>query len=102
MSVQLDKQIDDALAAFESAILQFAEVVDGWLMTGNRDCPMRMIATSLSDFEAFLAGKLTKIEGVASIESSIPPRRVKSAHAPTPWAGLHDVGVLVAMPDIER
>lgn len=79
MSVQLDKQIDDALAAFESAILQFPEVVDCWLMTGNRDCPMRVVATNLGDFEAFLVGKLSKVEGVASIGSSIPLRRVKSA-----------------------
>ncbi|MDE0208968.1 MAG: Lrp/AsnC family transcriptional regulator [Boseongicola sp.] len=84
VSVQLDKQVDDALAAFESAILQFPEVVDCWLMTGNRDYLMRVVATNLSDFEAFLVGKLAKVEGVASIESSIPLRRVKSAHARTP------------------
>ena len=84
VSVQLDKQVDDALAAFESAILQFPEVVDCWLMTGNRDYLMRVVATNLGDFEAFLVGKLTKVEGVASIESSIPLRRVKSAYARTP------------------
>jgi len=32
---------------------------------------------NLSEFETFLTGKLTKIAGVASIESSIPIRRVK-------------------------
>ena len=84
VSVQLDRQVDDALAAFECAILQFPEVVDCWLMTGNRDYLMRVVATNLSDFEAFLVGKLTKVEGVASIESSIPLRRVKSAYARTP------------------
>ena len=84
VSVQLDKQIDDALAAFESAILQFPEVVDCWLMTGNRDYLMRVVTTTLRDFETFLVGKLTKIDGVASIESSIPLRRVKSAYARTP------------------
>lgn len=84
VSVQLDKQIDDALAAFESAILQFPEVVDCWLMTGNRDYLMRVVTTNLRDFETFLVGKLTKVDGVASIESSIPLRRVKSAYARTP------------------
>jgi Lrp/AsnC family leucine-responsive transcriptional regulator len=84
VSVQLDKQIDDALEAFESAILQFPEVVDCWLMTGNRDYLMRVVTTNLRDFETFLVGKLTKVDGVASIESSIPLRRVKSAYARTP------------------
>ena len=84
VSVQLDKQIDDALATFESAILRIPKVVDCWLMTAKRDYLMRVVTTNLSDFEAFLVGKLTKVEGVASIESSIPLRRVKSAHARTP------------------
>ena len=84
VSVRLDKQTDDALAVFESAISQFPEVVDCWLMTGNRDYLMRVVTTNLGNFEAFLVGKLTKVEGVASIESSIPLRRVKSASARTP------------------
>ena len=78
VSVQLDRQVDDALATFERAIASFPEVVDCWLMTGNRDYLMRVVTTNLSDFETFLVGKLTKVNGVASIESSIPLRRVKS------------------------
>lgn len=84
VSVQLDKQVDDALATFENAINQFPEVVDCWLMTGNRDYLMRVVTTNTKDFEAFLVGKLTKVKGVASIESSIPLRRVKSISARTP------------------
>ncbi|MDE0697937.1 MAG: hypothetical protein OXH76_19125 [Boseongicola sp.] len=45
---------------------------------------MRVVTTNLSDFEICLVGKLTKVDGVAFIESSIPLRRVKSAYARTP------------------
>ncbi|UWP90731.1 Lrp/AsnC family transcriptional regulator [Aliiroseovarius crassostreae] len=84
VSVQLDKQIDEALVKFETAIASFPEVVDCWLMTGDRDYLMRVATTGLRDFEAFLVGRLTKVEGVASIQSSIPIRQVKAGYARTP------------------
>lgn len=81
VSVKLDKQVDDSLAAFEAAIQDFSEVVDCWLMTGNRDYMLRVATRSLADFESFLVGRLTRVRGVASIESSIPLRRVKAGIA---------------------
>ena len=84
VSVQLDKQIDEALAAFEDAILAFEEVLDCWLMTGSRDYLMRVATEDLKEFERFLTERLTKVRGVSSIESSIPLRRVKAKTARTP------------------
>ena len=78
VSVKLDKQIDEALVKFETAIQLFPEVVDCWLMTGNRDYLLRIATNGLAEFERFLVGKFTKLPGVASIESSIPLRRVKA------------------------
>lgn len=78
VSVKLDKQVDDALTEFENAIRMHPEVVDCWLMTGNRDYLLRLAVRDISEFEYFLTGRLTKVPGVASIESSIPLRRVKS------------------------
>ena len=83
VSVKLDKQVDEALAKFEAAISGFPEVVDCWLMTGNRDYLLRIATSGLADFERFLVGRFTKIPGVASIESSIPLRRVKAGLART-------------------
>ncbi len=77
VSARLDKQIDDALVKFEGAIRLFPEVIDCWLMTGNRDYLLRIATNGLAEFERFLVGKFTKLPGVASIESSIPLRRVK-------------------------
>jgi len=47
-------------------------------MTGNRDYLLRIAVRDIAEFETFLTGKLTKLSIVASIESSIPLRRVKS------------------------
>ncbi len=84
VSVKLDKQIDEALATFEANIARYPEVVDCWLMTGNRDYLLRIATQGLAEFERFLVGTFTKIPGVASIESSIPLRRVKAGLSRSP------------------
>lgn len=84
VSVKLDRQVDDALAEFEAAINRMDDVVDCWLMTGNRDYLLRVVTRDMADFEQFLVGKLTKLASVAEIESSIPLRRVKAGSARTP------------------
>jgi Lrp/AsnC family leucine-responsive transcriptional regulator len=77
VSVKLDRQVDQALVEFERAVQGFPEVVDCWLMTGNRDYLLRVVTDGLAGFEAFLTGRLTRLPSVSSIESSIPLRRVK-------------------------
>jgi Lrp/AsnC family leucine-responsive transcriptional regulator len=84
VSVQLERQVDDALARFEAAVREFPEVVDCWLMTGDRDYLLRIATTGLKEFEEFLVGRLTRVPGVASIQSSIPLRRVKQGGARIP------------------
>jgi Lrp/AsnC family leucine-responsive transcriptional regulator len=84
VSVKLDRQVDAALVSFESAIQDFPEVVDCWLMTGNRDYLLRIVTDSLAGFEAFLTGRLTRLPSVSSIESSIPLRRVKAGISRSP------------------
>ena len=81
VSVQLDRQIDDRLLGFEREIELMPEVSDCWLMTGNRDYLLRITLADLSEFEHFLTGRLTKVAGVASIESSIAIRSVKEQAA---------------------
>ena len=81
VSVRLERQIDEELARFEARIEELPEVVDCWLMTGNHDYLLRVVTRDIEEFEKFLVGQLTKLGGISSIESSIPLRCVKSAHA---------------------
>ncbi|MDX5349417.1 MAG: Lrp/AsnC family transcriptional regulator [Paracoccaceae bacterium] len=77
VSVRLDKQIDGRLVEFEREARLCPEIVECWLMTGSFDYLLRISVGDLNDFEHFLTRRLTKIPGVASIESSVPIRRVK-------------------------
>jgi len=79
MSVRLERQIDDSINAFEAEIMKYPEVVDCWLMTGDNDYLLRILAPGLKEYENFLTGTLTKIPGIASIRSSVSLRRVKAA-----------------------
>lgn len=84
VSVKLDRQVDERLVSFEKAVALYPEVVDCWLMTGNRDYLLRVSVSGLEEFERFLTARLTKVPGVASIESSIPIRRVKGGQTRLP------------------
>lgn len=77
VTVKLDQQIDGRLVEFEREVRRCPEIVECWLMTGKFDYLLRLSVADLNDFEHFLTGRLTKIPGVASIESSVPIRRVK-------------------------
>jgi len=79
--ISLEKQQSKNFDKFEEKILNFPEVVECWLMTGTKDYLIRIAVKDVEEFENFLTKKLTVIEGVDSVESSIPLRRVKSEHA---------------------
>lgn len=81
ISVRLDRQIDERLVAFEREVRTLPQIVDCWLMTGSSDYLLRVAVRDLREFEHFLTGRLTKLPGVASLESSIPIRRVKDLPA---------------------
>ena len=46
-------------------------------MTGSRDYLLRVVASDLEAYEKFLKDKLTRIDGVSSIESSFALNQVK-------------------------
>jgi len=46
-------------------------------MTGQRDYLLRVVVKDLEAYESFLKQKLTRLEGVASIESSFALGQVK-------------------------
>ena len=76
--VALERQDDAGLDAFETAVAQWPEVLDCYLMTGDADYQLRVVARSLSDYEAFLRDRLTRLPGVAKIQSSFAFRPVVS------------------------
>ena len=49
-------------------------------MTGKMDFLLRVVVNDLEAYEMFLKHKLTRLDGVASIETSFALGQVKHAH----------------------
>tara|TARA_B100001123_G_C14371620_1_gene655078 strand:- start:24 stop:479 length:456 start_codon:yes stop_codon:yes gene_type:complete len=78
VSVRLENQTDGTLKIFEEGISTLVEVVDCWLVTGNRDYLLRVVAENLKTYEKFMREDLTKIKGIASIETNFALGSVKT------------------------
>jgi len=76
VQVSLERQVDDALENFERAIVARPEVMECYLMTGDSDYLLRVVAPDLDGFQHFLLEHLTRIPGVASIKSSFALKQV--------------------------
>ncbi|UGV27528.1 Lrp/AsnC family transcriptional regulator [Rhodopseudomonas boonkerdii] len=77
ISIKLVRQKEEDLNRFAKAIAKWDEVLECYLMTGNRDYLLRVVAADLASYEAFLKNKLTRLDGIASIESSFALSQVK-------------------------
>jgi Lrp/AsnC family leucine-responsive transcriptional regulator len=76
-SVKLERQREEELDRFAAAVARWPEVVECYLMTGPRDYLLRIVVPDLDAYEAFLKAKLTRLQGVGSIESSFALSQVK-------------------------
>jgi Lrp/AsnC family transcriptional regulator, leucine-responsive regulatory protein len=74
--VRLDQQDDRHLADFETAVSEFPEVMECYLMTGEADYQLRVLVASLTQFEDFLRFRLTRVRGVANVTTSFALRPV--------------------------
>jgi len=80
-SVKLERQREEELERFNQAIARWPEVVECYLMTGPRDYLLRIVVPDLPSYEAFLKAKLTRLDGVSSIESSFSLGQIKYTNA---------------------
>ena len=77
VSITLDKQVEDNLERFEASVLARPEVMEAYLMTGDFDYLLRVVAADIDGYQRFVLEHLTRIEGVASIKSSFALKQVQ-------------------------
>lgn len=77
VSITLERQSESAIDHFEKVIRKYPEVLECYLMTGSRDYLLRVVAADVEAYERFLKEKLTRVKGVAAIESSFALNQVK-------------------------
>ncbi|MDJ0941561.1 MAG: Lrp/AsnC family transcriptional regulator, partial [Woeseiaceae bacterium] len=69
--IGLHREEDSELAAFEEAVRSIPEVMECYLMTGEFDYLLRVVVADMADFERLHKEALTRLPGVARVNSSV-------------------------------
>ena len=74
--ITLERQTEESLNRFEAAVRRCPEVRDCYLMTGLSDYLMRIEVSDAGDYERLHKEVLSRLPGVARIQSSFAIRTV--------------------------
>ncbi len=80
VNIRMESPAPKNIHAFEGAIQKIDEVIECYLMTGNRDYLLHVAVRDLKSYEALVRDKLSSIPGVSSLESSFAFGQVKRTH----------------------
>ena len=75
--IGLQREEQSELAAFEAAVRDIPEVMECYLMTGEFDYLLRVVVADMADFERLHKEALTRLPGVARVNSSVAIRTVQ-------------------------
>lgn len=75
--IALNREEQSELAAFEAAVQNLPEVMECYLMTGEFDYLLRVVVSDMADFERVHKESLTRLPGVARVNSSVAIRTVR-------------------------
>ena len=77
VQIGLHREEERELAAFEEAVRNIPEVMECYLMTGEFDYLLRVVVSDMADFERLHRDALTRLPGVARVNSSVAIRTVQ-------------------------
>jgi DNA-binding Lrp family transcriptional regulator len=80
--ISLDSQSEDALQAFEKAVMKCPSVVRCLLMSGSDDYLVTVVARDIEDFEYIHKTQLSRLPRISRIQSSFAIRDVVNRSFP--------------------
>lgn len=75
--IRLERHDEATVLTFEKAVSRMDEVLECHVMTGQTDYQLRVVIGSLEDYESFIRGRLQRIGGIGSIDTSFAYGTVK-------------------------
>ncbi len=78
--VSLRSQAESDLEAFETHIAALPEVRECFMLNGEIDFILKIVARDLQSFQRFLTSQLTSAPNVSSVKTSLTIRKSKQAH----------------------
>lgn len=76
--VSLKSQAESDLQAFEDHVQRLAEVRECYMLNGEIDFMLKVVARDLQQFQTFLTSELTSAPNVASVKTSLTIRSAKN------------------------
>ncbi|MBN7785354.1 Lrp/AsnC family transcriptional regulator [Ponticoccus gilvus] len=76
VEITLNAQADEVLEAFETAVARVPDVLECHLMAGTADYILKIVAADTEDFARIHRQYLTRLPGVAQMQSSFALRTV--------------------------
>lgn len=81
MEITLTSQSEEAFDKFETAVKATPEISECYFMAGQADYLMRIVAKNVADYERIHRSALSRLPGVAHMQSNFTLRTVR------PWRG---------------
>ena len=77
VEIALSSQSQEALKAFETAVLRFEEILECHLTTGRADYILRVVARDVADFDNIHRNCLARLPGVSSMQTVFVLRSIR-------------------------
>lgn len=78
VELSLATQVDDAFEQFEKAVRRIPEVLECYLVGGQYDYLLRVVAIDAEDYERIHRNSISRLPGVTRIQSILSLRTVKA------------------------
>ncbi len=75
--ITIKRHDEESLLAFESAVQEVPEIVECYSTTGDKDYLLRMVVSTVDDYESLLKKRLVHLPNVASVNSVFALKQVK-------------------------
>lgn len=77
VTIRLKEQSDNDMVAFEQAIAENDNIREAYVISGDYDYMLRIVAQDWEEYQDLLSNKLTRITNVASVRTSVKVKTAK-------------------------
>lgn len=75
--IWLSAQHEDTIDHFVAEVMKLPEVLECYLMLGDCDAMVRVVASSIAEYRRFQSEHLSRIKGVQNVKTDVPSQIVK-------------------------
>jgi DNA-binding Lrp family transcriptional regulator len=75
--IWLKTQDEDTIEHFMAEVIKLPEVLECYLMLGDCDAMVRVVAADIADYRRFQSEHLSRIRGVQNVKTDVPSQIIK-------------------------